>query len=100
MERRLPIIIPVRLAHAEHHDTNADQGEKTYTDNISPHGARLFSRSWWNPGEMVRLTPLKYERVCGKVVYCARLPDGRNAIGVNFQDYAISWSVLQRYDGA
>jgi hypothetical protein len=48
---------------------------------------------------MVRITPLNYDCVCGKVIYCQRLADGRHTIGVNFQDRAISWSILQRFGG-
>jgi PilZ domain len=100
MERRLPIIVVVSLTRAERQSSDEDQSEKTYTDNISLHGARFFSRSPWEPGEMVRLTPLKYDCACGKVVYCQHLADGRQAVGVNFQDRAISWSILQRFCGA
>ena len=99
-ERRLPIIVVVSLAHAEREDTDEDKSEKTYTDNISLHGARVFSRFRREPGVMVRVTPLKYDCVCGKVIYCQPLADGRHAIGVNFQDQAISWSILQRFGGA
>lgn len=100
MERRLPIIVVVHLAPADCQDTNANRIEKTFTDNISLHGARVFSRSRWEPGEMVRLTPLNHDSVCGKVVYCQRLPDDRHAVGVNFQSSEISWSILHRYGGA
>ena len=100
MERRLPVIIVVRLTRAQRQDIDADQSEKTYTDNISLHGARVISRFHWEPGEMVNVAPLKYNSVSGKVVYCQQLADGRHAFGVNFQDSAISWSILQRYGGA
>jgi hypothetical protein len=100
MERRLPIIVVVSLTRAERQRSDEGQSEKAYTDNISLHGACFFSRFRWEPGEMVRLTPLKYDCVCGKVVYCQDLADGRHAVGVNFQDRAISWSILQRFGGA
>jgi hypothetical protein len=90
----------VRLVRAEQQDNNEDQSEKTYTDNISLHGARVFSRFRWEPGETVRVTPLNYDCVCGKVMYCQALPDGRHVVGVNFQDCAINWSILQRFGGA
>ena len=99
MERRLPIIVVVSLTRAERQDTDDDKSEKTYTGNISLHGARVFSRFPWEPGEMVRVTPLNYDCVWGKVVYCQRLADGRHTIGVNFQNRAISWSILQRFGG-
>ena len=100
MERRLPIIVVVSLTRAERQNTDTDQSEKTYTDNISLHGARFFCRTRWEQGEMVRVTPLNYDSVCGKVIYCLRLADGRHAVGVNFQDGAINWSILQRFGGA
>lgn len=100
MERRLPVIVVVRLARGDHQETKTDQSEKTYTDNISLHGARVFSRSHWEPGELVRLSPLNCDSVCGKVIYCQQLADGRHAVGVNFQDNTIHWSILERYGGA
>lgn len=100
MERRLPIIVVVSLTSAESQNADTEKSEKTYTDNISLHGARFFSRTCWEPGEMVRVTPLNSACVCGKVIYCQRLADGRHAVGVNFQDGAISWPILQRFGGA
>jgi len=40
MEKRLPIAIVVRLSRMHH--LPAIEEEKTYTDNVSPHGARVF----------------------------------------------------------
>lgn len=97
IERRLPIIVVVRLEPLLFLDTSAQQSEKTYTDNVSLHGARVFSQSHWQPGEIVQLAPLNYRSLYGKVVYCQRLPGDRHAVGVNFEDTAVSWSILQRY---
>ena len=94
-ERRLPIIVVVRLTDCP--PAGADREEKTYTDNISPRGARIFSKHAWQPGDALRVTPLNGNSACGKVVYCVRLPDDRYSIGVNFQDHAITWSILERY---
>ena len=98
MERRLPIIVVVRLAHAVHAGTEGE--ERTYTDNISPRGARLFSTRPWQPGDPVRIAPRDEDPVLGNVVYCQTLPDGRFVVGVNFQDRPITWSAMHRYDGA
>src|SRR5215472_17083993 len=68
MERRLPIIVVVRLELAE--NTDADTEERTFTDNISAHGARVFSRQAWRPGDRLRVTPLNGDTACGQVVYC------------------------------
>ena len=97
IERRLPIIVAVRLEPLLLVDTSHDQGEKTYTDNISLHGARVFSRSHWQPGEIVQLAPLNYRSLYGKVVYCQRLREDRHAVGVNFEETAVNWSIVQRY---
>ncbi len=97
IERRLPIIAIVRLALAEH--AAADGEERTYTDNISPHGARIFSKHAWQPEDMIRITSLNQDVACGKVVYCQRLLDNRYSIGVKFQDRPVTWSSLQKYNG-
>jgi hypothetical protein len=97
MERRLPIIVVVRLAKPESAGTDAE--EKTFTDNISLHGARIFSQRTWQADELVRVTPLNERAACGKVVYCQRLPDDRCSIGVQFQDRSVAWRTLQRHDG-
>jgi PilZ domain len=98
MERRLPIIVVVRLAQAENAGTNVE--ERTYTDNISPRGARLFSTRPWQPGDSVRIAPRDEDPVLGNVVYCQALADGRFVVGVNFQDRPITWSAMHRYDGS
>ena len=96
-ERRLPIILVVRIGHCEPAGVNGE--EKTYTDNISPHGARLFSKQVWRPGDIVQVTPLSDESVCGKVVYCQKMADGTSSIGVQFQARSVEWSVWQRFGG-
>ena len=95
-ERRLPIIVVVCLAHCQPAGTDGEE-ERTYTDNISPHGARVFSKNLWQLGDAVRVTPLHGDSACGKVVHCQRLPDDRYSIGVNFQGCSVKWSALQRY---
>lgn len=99
MERRFPIIVVVRLLSGAGSDVTAIEGEKTYTDNISLHGARVFSRFAWKPGEIVRIAPLNSQWVSGRVVYSQRLDNGLHVIGLNLQDGAINWSILQRLGG-
>jgi len=97
LERRHPIIVVVRLAHADHAGTHGE--EMTYTDNISAHGARVFSKHPWQPGDEVMVTPVNDETTCGNVVYCQRLPDDRYGIGAKFKDGLVTWSAMRRYDG-
>ena len=97
-ERRLPIIVVVRLAPVER--AAGDAEEKTYTDNISPHGARLFSKQSWRSGEEIRLTANNEEALPGNVIYCHKLEDNRYAVGVKFQANTVAWSIIRRFDGA
>jgi hypothetical protein len=97
MERRLPIIVVVRLAHSERASTDGE--ERTYTDNISSRGARVYSNRPWQLGDPVRVTPRNEDPACGNVVYCQTQDDGRFVIGVKFEDRAITWSAICRYDG-
>lgn len=97
MERRLPIIVVVSLAELAR--KSADGLEWTYTDNISAHGARLFTKRSWSPGEEITVTPFREETTSGSVVYCQKLTDGRYFIGARFRDDQILWSAIRRYDG-
>ena len=94
IERRLPIIVVVRLAPLA---SAATDGERTFTDNISPHGARIFSKHAWQTGDMVRVTPLHADAAFGKVVYCQKLPGDRFGVGVKFPDRPVPWPTLQKY---
>src|SRR5260370_31925181 len=85
LERRLPIVVVVRLAQAERAGTEGE--ERTYTDNISSRGASG------------QVTPRNEGPALGKVVYCQMLPDNRYVIGVKFQDRQVTWSAVRRYDG-
>lgn len=97
MERRLPIIVVVSLANLERADT--DVTEWTYTDNISSHGARVFSRRNWQLGDEITLTPFKEETASGSVVYCQRMADNRYWLGVKLKDHPTTWRIIRRYDG-
>ena len=99
MEKRLPIAIVVRLAPVQ--DQSANGTEVAYTDNVSAHGARVVAHRPWQTGEIIRVTSLKDENtICGKVVYCQKLPDDRCIIGLNFQDRRVTWSRYATYSNA
>jgi hypothetical protein len=97
IERRLPIIVVVRLAHFESNSGYAP--EWTYTDNISAHGARIFTKRLWQLGEEITLTPFKEETASGNVVYCHMAADGRYWVGVKLKDHPVPWRAIKRYDG-
>lgn len=95
VEKRLPIIVVVRLVHEAGADANRE--ERAFTDNISPLGARVFSKRSWQPGELIRIAPINEELVLGEVVYCQHLPDDQYRFGVKFEGGPVRWSILQRY---
>jgi hypothetical protein len=91
LEKRLPSSVLVYLALLEDPRTP----ERTLTENVSPHGARVISRRYWRPGEEPLITPLTGElpRV-GRVIYC--LPKTRDSfcLGVEFPDRTVKWGEL------
>lgn len=95
-ERRLPIMVVVQLAKAL---PQCAAEERTFTDNLSPRGARVFSSHPWKTGEAVMLTSLQEGSICGKVIYCQRLKDDRYAIGLHVPDGPLTWSIVQRLWG-
>lgn len=97
-ERRLPVLVVVRLAPLE--SANSERHERTYTDNISAHGARLRSTYAWQLGEQAEIAPANGETpVRGEVVYCQRLEKDRFFVGLKVLEDHIPWSILHRFDG-
>jgi hypothetical protein len=96
-ENRLPIIVVVSLANLRR--TTTDGAEWTHTDNISAHGARVFSKHVWQPGDEITLTPYQEEMASGNVVYCYRIAGDRYWVGVQLKDHPVTWKAIRRYDG-
>lgn len=88
-EKRLPIVVVVQLADPEHRQTAEE--EKTYADNVSPHGACVASGRPWQPGEELEVTSNDVT-ARAKVVYCRRTKNGRYFVGLTFPDHPIHWS--------
>ena len=87
VEKRLPTSVPVYLASLEEPRSR----ERTLTENVSPHGARVISQRYWQSGEESLITPLMGEfPQVGRVIYC--LPAGdRFCVGVEFPDRTVKW---------
>lgn len=97
-ERRLPIMMEVSLAPAGL--ARGEKCERTFTDNISPHGIRVQSTTAWRMGEQAEVTPAKGEAaMLGEVVYCQRVGNARFFLGLKFRDKHIPWSILKRFNG-
>ena len=92
-EKRLPIAVVVCLISVEHPHGSGE--EKTYTDNVSLHGARVISRRPWQPGDEAQVTPVKYGTPArAKVVYCKHLAENRYLVGLYFRQHPVQWSTF------
>lgn len=97
-ERRLPIILVVNVVPLD--AKSGERAQRTYTDNVSPHGIRINSAFAWDPGEQAEITPVKGGvSMRGQVVYSQKLADGRFFVGLQFPQAAIPWPILRRFDG-
>jgi hypothetical protein len=91
-------MVAVNLAPLE--STNRERPERTYTDNLSAHGARVRSTYAWQLGEHAEITPANGEAtVRCEVIYCQRLDNDRFFVGVKIRESRIPWSILRRFDG-
>jgi len=90
MEKRDPVPVQVYLASLEEPKAR----EKTVTEDVSPHGARVLTKRHWNRGDAPLLTPLIGEYpMHARVVYCDPLSNGSYCIGIEFDGPAFEWRV-------
>src|SRR3979490_417358 len=89
LEKRLTMSVPVYLASLGEPRAR----ERTVTENVSPHGARVISKRSWRPGEEALIAPSTGEfPQVGTVVYSRRKNGGgRFCLGVEFLDRAVKW---------
>src|SRR5260370_12012964 len=89
LEKRLTMSVPVYLPSLGEHSAR----ERTVTENVSPHGARVISKRSWRPGEEALIAPLTGEfPQVGTVVYSRRKNGGgRFCLGVEFLDRSVKW---------
>jgi hypothetical protein len=88
IEKRVSLIVSVHLATTK----EPRAAERTFTRNVSPHGARLVTKRLWQPGEEPLLTPLTGEfPQPARVVYCQPRPSGGFYLGLQFLDRSVRW---------
>jgi len=88
IEKRLPVSVPVYLTSLR----EPRSGERTNTENVSPHGARTISKRSWRAGEEALITPLMGEfPQVGRVVYCEQKTEGHSCVGVEFLGHSVNW---------
>jgi hypothetical protein len=88
VEQRQRANVPVYLARTK----GPRDAERTFTRNVSPHGARVVTMQRWHSGEGQLLTPLTGEfPQMARVVYCHPRPGGGFYVGVYFPDRSVRW---------
>ena len=88
IEKRLPTSVPVYLANLDEPRAR----ERTLTENVSPHGARVVSQRSWRSGEESLVTFLTGEfPQVGRVIYCVPKAGDRFCLGVEFPDRMVKW---------
>jgi hypothetical protein len=67
--------------------------ERTLTQNVSPHGARVLMNREWRPGQRVLLIfPREGVQTRAQVVYCHRLAESSFAVGLELSVRAEPWA--------
>jgi hypothetical protein len=89
-EKRVPMEVGVRISgHAALPGT-----ETTFTENVSPRGARVLStRPWKINDQLVISTMTGSFKATARVAYCAVTPDSHFAVGVEFIEPNGTWVV-------
>ncbi|PYT76571.1 MAG: hypothetical protein DMG41_29315 [Acidobacteria bacterium] len=89
VEVRNPVPVPVYLAPLD----EPRNRERTVTEDVSGHGARVVTKRYWRPGEVPLLTPLigEYPKY-GRVVYCDPQSQGGYCVGIEFSRPFFCWT--------
>jgi len=87
-ERRIPQKLSTELSHPD----ESLPAESAFTENVSPHGARVSTGRPWLPGSRVLITFPEYEILSqGKIVYCQRVESGEFCIGIELPGHGQRW---------
>jgi hypothetical protein len=91
LNKRFAVAVPVLLASLQ----TPGLSEKTVTQNVSVHGARVLTRHPLNREELLLVNSLgSHVRTQARVIYCQPLSDGVFGVGLEFQDPLSSNSQL------
>jgi hypothetical protein len=89
IEKRILASVPVYIASLEEPRAR----ERTLTENVSPHGARIISKRFWKSGGESLITPLTGEfPQVGRVIYCLPKAGDHFCLGVEFPDRTVKWA--------
>jgi hypothetical protein len=66
--------------------------ERTFTENVSPRGARVVTKRAWQPGtEVLVVSSQDAVRLRAKIVYCQPLGIGRFNVGLKLSAPVGEW---------
>src|SRR6267142_158016 len=88
LEKRIRLAVPVQISSL----MDPAATERTTTENVCSLGIRILTRRARDSNERLMISSLLGDlRALARVVYCQRLPDGRFAVGLQFQGVTDSW---------
>ena len=87
-EHRTRAIVPVQLSSLH----LPSMVESTYTQDISPRGARVVTQRIWEPGTLIRFQARRSAmNATARVVYWRSFSSSKFAIGVEFLAQEVQW---------
>jgi hypothetical protein len=88
-ERRVAKTLSVEVCPQD--ETKAK--ERTLTDNVSAHGARVFTKRRFQPGQQVLINwPKEGVRSLARIVYFQRLSESNFAVGLELSGRVELWT--------
>ena len=88
-EKRVARIVSVEVCLQD----EAKLNERTLTENVSAHGARVLMEQKLQPGERVLVNSTKEGmRLQARIIYCQRVSEGRFAVGLELSNRVELWA--------
>ncbi len=88
-EKRIARTVAVELSRLD----ASLPGEPTFTENVSPHGARVWTKQRWQPEERALLSsPETGLHAQARVVYCERMENKGFAVGLELSTPVEGWT--------
>ena len=88
-EKRIARIVSVEVCLQD----EAKLKERTLTENVSAHGARVLMEQKLQPGQRVLVNSAKEGmRLQAQIIYCQRVSEGRFAVGLELSRRVELWA--------
>jgi len=88
LEKRIRLAVPLQISSV----LDPAAAERTTTENVCSLGMRVLTQRARELNERLVIRSIMGDlRTLARVVYCERLPDGRFAVGLQFQGISVNW---------